>query len=93
MAMEALAQKISARAAGANFADSVRFDCGADGIIVLDGAAARLADEPADCTISLSRDDLEAMIAGELAPSAAFMQGRLKVDGDLAVAMRLSQVL
>jgi putative sterol carrier protein len=33
------------------------------------------------------------MIAGELNPTSAFMQGKLKVDGDMSVAMALSQVL
>jgi putative sterol carrier protein len=33
------------------------------------------------------------MIAGELDPTSAFMQGKLRVDGDMSVAMALSQIL
>ncbi|MCR4265008.1 SCP2 sterol-binding domain-containing protein [Nitratireductor sp. ZSWI3] len=91
--MKALAEKIGARVAGSGFSSSVKFDCGADGVIVIDGANVSTSDGPADCTISLSKDDLEAMVAGDLAPTAAFMQGKLRVDGDMSVAMQLSQIL
>lgn len=93
MGMEAIAEKIKARIAGSDFSRSVKFDCGADGVVVLDGTSVSTQDAAADCVISLSRDDLEAMVAGELSPTAAFMQGKLKVDGDMSVAMQLSQVL
>lgn len=71
----------------------MKFDCGADGVVVIDGAGVSTDDAAADCVISLSKDDLEAMVAGELAPTAAFMQGKLKVHGDMSVAMQLSQIL
>ncbi|WP_040678711.1 SCP2 sterol-binding domain-containing protein [Nitratireductor pacificus] len=93
MGMEAIAEKIKARIAGSDFSRSVKFDCGADGVVVLDGTSVSTQNAAADCVISLSRDDLEAMVAGELSPTAAFMQGKLKVDGDMSVAMQLSQVL
>ncbi|TAM98517.1 MAG: sterol-binding protein, partial [Rhizobiaceae bacterium] len=33
------------------------------------------------------------LLAGELSPTAAFMQGKLKVSGDMSIAMALSQVI
>ena len=93
MSMDGIAEKMRAKVEGSGFARSVKFDCGADGVIVIDGATVSTADAPADCTITLSKDDLESMIAGELNPTSAFMQGKLKVDGDMSVAMALSQVL
>ena len=93
MSMDAIADKMRARVKGSGFTKSVKFDCGADGVIVIDGATVSTADAPADCTITLAKDDLESMIAGELNPTSAFMQGKLKVDGDMSVAMALSQVL
>lgn len=76
---------------------TVKFDCGADGIIFIDGAASPNTvsndDKEADCTISCSLETLEALIGGDLDPTAAFMQGKLKIAGDMGVAMRLSSVL
>ena len=66
---------------------------GADGAIVIDGTTISTTDAPADCTITLSLDDLESMLAGELSPTAAFMQGKLKIEGDMSIAMALSQVI
>jgi putative sterol carrier protein len=37
--------------------------------------------------------DLEKMAAGDLNPMMAFMTGKLKVKGDMAVAMKLGQVM
>ena len=64
-----------------------------DGVIVIDGATISTTDAPADCTIKLSLDDLEALISGDLNPTTAFMTGKIKVEGDMSVAMALSQVI
>lgn len=93
MSMEAIADKMRSRVESSGFERSVKFDCGADGVIVIDGQAISTTDAPADCTIKLDKDDLEAMVAGDLNPTAAFMQGKIKVEGDMLVAMALSQVL
>lgn len=67
-------------------------DCGA---ILLDGHAELVICEsgPADTTVSASWDDWKRLAAGELEPIGAFMNGRLRVDGDLSTAMQLQSVL
>jgi len=40
-------------------------------------------------TLKMTAADFVAMINGDLNAVAAFMQGRLKVEGDMSVAMRL----
>ncbi len=47
----------------------------------------------AECTIRMSIDDFQSMMAGELDATMAYMTGKLKVEGDMGVAMKLSSVL
>lgn len=93
MGVQEIADQMKSKVASAGFGQSVKFDMGSEGVIVIDGATVSTTDAPADCTISLSLDDLQSMIAGELNPTAAFMQGKIRIDGDMSVAMQLSQIL
>ena len=93
MSLDTIAGKIRERVAGSGFDRSVKIDLGADGVIVIDGQEVDTQDRGADCTITMSKDDFEAMATGELNPTAAFMQGKMKIDGDMSVAMQLAQVL
>ena len=76
---------------------TLKFDCGADGVIVIDGVSmpntVDNADRAVDCSIALSLGTLADMISGELDPVNAFMSGKLRVEGDMAVAMKLQRVL
>ena len=42
-----------------------------------------------DLTLTISPDDAALVLSGELAPSVAFMQGRLKTTGDNALLLEL----
>ena len=93
MGIQDVAEKIRAQVESGGFEHSVKFDTGADGVIGIDGATISTTDGPADCTITLSLDDLESLISGDLNPTMAFMSGKLKIDGDMSVAMALSQLI
>ena len=93
MSVQDVAEKMRSRVESSGFDRSVKFDTGADGVIVIDGQSISTADAPADCTIKLSLEDLEALVSGELNPTTAFMTGKIKIEGDMSVAMALSQVL
>ncbi len=67
----------------------VTLDLGETGMIHLDDNA----DQPADCRISISADDLEALIEGRLDPTTAYMGGQLGVDGDMTLALQLASAL
>jgi putative sterol carrier protein len=68
-----------------------------EGVIYVDGASSPNSvsneDKDADCTIKVALDDFVSMAQGDLDPTVAFMSGKLKVEGDMGVAMKLGSVL
>jgi putative sterol carrier protein len=73
----------------------VKFDFGDAGKIFLDGGAGKVSldDAAADTTIKVKLEDFIDMAGGKLDPTSAFMQGKLKVEGDMGVAMQLQSVM
>jgi sterol carrier protein 2 len=45
-----------------------------------------------DATISMDDDNLLALMTGQLNPQQAFFQGKLKIAGNMGLAMKLSQL-
>lgn len=56
-------------------------------------AGVRTADEQGQCTVAISDADFVSLIEGKLNAQMAFMSGKLKVKGDMGLAMKLQQVL
>lgn len=73
----------------------VKFDFGDAGKIFLDGVAGKVSsdDTAADTTIKVKLEDFVDMAGGKLDPTSAFMQGKLRVEGDMGVAMQLQTVM
>jgi putative sterol carrier protein len=71
---------------------SLKFDLKGDGVIRIDGGSVTNEDEPADLTMTISRDNLVALGAGKLDPMTAVMTGKLKLS-DMAAAMALQPKL
>jgi putative sterol carrier protein len=73
----------------------VKLDFGDQGAVMLDGVGNAVTEEdgPADTTVKVAWDDWEAMRDGKLDGMTAFMQGKLKVEGDMSNAMQLQGVL
>ncbi|XP_046905895.1 sterol carrier protein 2b [Hypomesus transpacificus] len=46
----------------------------------------------ADCTISMSDADLLALMTGKMNPQTAFFQGKLKITGNMGMAMKLQSL-
>ena len=75
------------------FDGSVKFDIEDEGQIRIVNGEVTTGDGDADCTIAASMDTFHEMFQGELDPTAAFMTGKIKIDGDMGVAMKLGQLL
>ena len=75
----------------------IKFDFGDDGCVRVDGAVSPTVvdnvDSEADCTIKVTMDDFKAIASGEQNPQMAFMMGKLKVEGDMSLAMQLGTLL
>lgn len=73
----------------------VKLDFGSEGVVMLDGAAQAVTEEDgdADTTLKVSWEDWQAMADGTLDGMTAFMQGKLRVEGDMSNAMQLQGVL
>ncbi len=70
---------------------------GDEGKIYIDGASSPNSvsndDKPADATVSISWDDFLALSGGKLDPMMAFMQGKLKIAGDMMLVQKLAPLL
>ncbi|MBT5388315.1 MAG: SCP2 sterol-binding domain-containing protein [Porticoccaceae bacterium] len=75
----------------------LKFDFGDNGILVLDATQVPniLSNEDADagCTIAISIENFMDMAAGKLDGTSAFMSGKLKIQGDMGIAMKLVPLL
>jgi putative sterol carrier protein len=93
MSVQDIVAAMRPKVEAAGFDGSVKLDLGKDGVVLIDGATISTDDGPADCTVTLSLDDLQDMVSGELSPTSAFMTGKLKIDGDMSMAMALGEFL
>lgn len=48
---------------------------------------------PADCQIQMSSEDFKELLTGKLNATSAFMFGKLKIKGNMGLAMKLQSVL
>ncbi|WP_425092092.1 SCP2 sterol-binding domain-containing protein [Tropicimonas sp. S265A] len=87
-AVEVLSEKMSG-----GFDGTVKFVIEDEGAIMIDSDGVRAGDEEAECTLTASADTFQGIMSGEVNPTAAFMSGQLKLDGDMGTAMKLGAVL
>lgn len=88
-AVNALSGKI-----GDGFDDgTAKFVIEGEGAIIIDGDGVRAGDDEADVTLTAEAETFQAILEGDLDPTSAFMSGKLSVDGDMGLAMKLGSVL
>ena len=79
-----------------SFGNTVKFATD-QGVVYIDGnqnpPSVTNDDKDADCTLRMDFSDFSDMIAGKLDGMTAFMTGKLKIEGDMGVAMKLQSIL
>ena len=79
-----------------SFGNTVKFSTD-QGVVYIDGMQTPPAvsndDKGADCTVKMDFNDFAELIDGKLDGMTAFMTGKLKIEGDMAVAMKLQTIL
>lgn len=75
------------------FAGSAKIVIKGEGAIMLDASGARAGDEAADVTLTASADTFKGILDGSVNPTAAFMMGKLSVDGNMGLAIQLGAAL
>jgi len=98
MNLEACTQAIRTKVgADSGLAATLKFDCGDDGFVYIDGKSTPNTvsndSHESDCTVGITLENLNALLTGDLEPATGFMMGKLKVSGDMSVAMRLQRVI
>lgn len=87
-AVKVLSEKLSG-----GFDGVAKFVIAGEGAIMLDHAGVRAGDDAADVTLTADADVFKSILDGDINPTMAFMQGKLAVDGDMGLAMKLGSVL
>ncbi len=84
---------LQAKLAGNSIGATVKFQIEGEGSIIVDSDGVYAGDDDAQCTLTADADTFQAIMDGSLNATAAFMTGKLSVDGDMGVAMQLGALL
>ncbi|HCQ70604.1 MAG: SCP-2 sterol transfer family protein [Alphaproteobacteria bacterium] len=75
----------------------IKLDFGEDGCVLVDATqnppVVSNADEDADTVLSCSMDVFKGIVEGTQDPTMAYMMGKLKVQGNMGLAMKLNSLL
>jgi putative sterol carrier protein len=91
--VDAAVRALNDRMNGQGLPGTVKFVIVGEGTVLIDEDGASAADGPADCTMTASTDTFRGILEGDINPTMAFMTGRLKIDGDMGLAMKLGTLL
>ncbi len=91
--VDAAVKALGGRIGDGGLDGSVKFVIEGEGAIRIDEGGVSEDDGDADCTVTSSADTFRALLDGELDPTAAFMSGRLAIEGDMGLAMKLGSLL
>jgi putative sterol carrier protein len=90
--VEAAVTELSAKMPD-GFAGVAKFVIEGEGALMIDGNGVRAGDDTADVTLTASAETFQGIMTGDVDATAAFMQGKLSVEGDMGMAMQLGAAL
>lgn len=98
MSLDKITEEIRSRVGAHSPIEAIiKFDFGDDGIVRIDGKASPTVvdneDSDADCTVKVTMENFVKIAEGDLNPQMAFMTGKLRVEGDMSLAMQLGSIL
>lgn len=91
--LEKAATELNSKLEGASFDGTAKFAITDLGAITMDASGARVSDEETDVTLTADVDTFKSILEGDINPTSAFMTGKLSVEGDMGMAMKLASVL
>ncbi len=97
MEIQSLVDGIQKRADGANaLGSTLKFDFGNEKVFI-DGTGEKnvvsAEDKDADCTISMTPENFMKLVQGDINPMMAVMSGKIKISGDMGVAMKIQSLI
>lgn len=97
MDISAVVEGINSKAAAAPpLGNTLKIDFG-DEQVHVDGTGetnvVTISDDDADCVIIISPDNFMKLVKGDLNPMMAVMTGKVKIKGDMSVAMKLQSLV
>ncbi len=96
MSVESILGTINEKTSNAEaLGNTLRFDFGNECLHIDGTGAANVVStekKDAECTVDVSFEDFQQLLSGELNPMGAVMSGKVKINGDMSVAMKLPQI-
>lgn len=97
MSLEAFTSQVRANAAAKPaLKATIKFAFDEGGAIYIDGSGdaneVHNDDKPAQCTVKMKLENFGKLMGRTLDPMTAFVSGKLKVEGDMSVAMKLQKI-
>lgn len=72
---------------------SFKFDIADEGVILIRDGEIGTEDGEADVTLRADMETFRQIFSGEIAAAAAVMTGKVEIEGDMGMAMRLSALV
>lgn len=98
MSLESFTERVKAVVGtDSGLGKTVKFDLKGDGIVYVDATqvpnVVSQEDKDADCMVKISEANANKMLDGDLNLMAAYMTGKVKVNGDMELAMKVVQLI